>query len=424
VRSSTKGCQLVNTITKAVQLLENRQPDQALNLLNNYMPQAQDDEKMMIVEIYMQWGFNEEAITILTNLLSKYPRENEIKIMLADLYIENNQDEQAMVLLNEIPEEDDTYIQSLLQLADLYQAQGLFEVAEQKLLTAKNLLPNEKIINFALGELYFSMGEYKKAITYYEKINTATIAEISIHNRLAEANALIGEYEQALNYYQQINVDDADTLFKYGFTAASAGRNDIAISSWETLIEKDPYYHSVFYELAKVYQEEKHPDKAYKIALQGLKNDEFNKKLYYLAGKLAHQLSKHEESDKWISEAIALDPDYKDAVLFKIESLKEVEDFLGIIKFIHDLHAMGLTDPLYDWELARAFYETESYNNALNHYNIAYNHFSKDADFLKEYGYFLFEEGRTNKGITVFETYLQLQPDDFEVEELMARFKQ
>src|SRR5699024_11553227 len=61
------------------------------------------------LEIYMQWGFNEEAITILTNLISKYPRENEIKIMLADLYIENNQDEQAMVLLNEIPEEGDAY---------------------------------------------------------------------------------------------------------------------------------------------------------------------------------------------------------------------------------------------------------------------------------------------------------------------------
>src|SRR5699024_5841861 len=119
-------------------------------------------------------------------------------------------------------------------------------------------------------------------------------------------------------------------------------------------------------------------------ALKGLKNDEYNKKLYYLAGTLAHQLNKHDESDQWISEAIALDPDYKNAVIFKIELLKEEDDYNSIIKLIQDIQEIGSMEPLYDWELARAYNEMESYNNALNHYDRAYNHFNKDADFLKE----------------------------------------
>lgn len=414
---------IVNTITKAMKFFENGQPDQAINLLDNYLPQATDDEKVMMAELYIQWGFLEEAIVILDNLISKLPDENELKIMLADIYIENNQDEKAMLLLNEIPENDETYIQALVQLADLYQAQGLFEVAEQKLLTAKQIVPKEEVIDFALGELYFSIGEYAKAINFYNHVKIELIADISLDERLAEANASIGNYEKALGYYEKIDIENPDVLFKYGFTASQAGRNDIAIHSWEKLIDEDPYYHSVFYELANVYQEEKLTEKAYETALKGLKNDEYNKKLYYLAGTLAHQLNKHDESDQWISEAIALDPDYKNAVIFKIELLKEEEDYNSIIKLIQDIQEIGSMDPLYDWELARAYNEIESYNNALNHYDRAYNHFNKDADFLKEYGYFLIEEGRTDQGITILESYLELQPDDFEIEELIVRFK-
>ena len=42
--------------------------------------------------------------------------------------------------------------------ADLYQLQGMPEVSERKLLQAKELLPNEVIIDFALGELFYQQG--------------------------------------------------------------------------------------------------------------------------------------------------------------------------------------------------------------------------------------------------------------------------
>lgn len=414
----------MNIITKAVTFFEDSQPDQAVDLLNNYMPRANDEEKAMIAELFFQWGFLEEASLILTNLIKKYPEENELKIMLADLYIENNQDEEAMLLLNEIPKNDEIYVHSLIQLADLYQAQGLFEVAEQKLLEAKQILPKEEVIDFALGELYFSTGDYKKAISYYERLNTKSIADVTIDERMAEAHASVGNYEEALEHYKSIELEKPDNLFKYGFTASRAGRNDIAINSWEKVIEKDPFYHSVFYELASVYQDEKMTEKAYETAIAGLKSDAFNKRLYLFAGTLAHQLNNDSESERWVSEAIALDPDYKDAVLFKVELLKEAEKYSSVIELIKGIQELGSTDPLYDWELARAYKEIESYNNALNHYDQAYNHFNKDADFLKEYGHFLIEEGRAEKGISILKSYLSFQPDDFEIEELIERFKQ
>ncbi|GGJ85583.1 TPR repeat-containing protein YpiA [Lentibacillus kapialis] len=414
-----------STIMEAVHLMEAKETNKAIALLEDYLPKADDEDKFTIAELYVQWGFLTEAIDILEELSNRFPKESEIKIMLADVYIEQDNDGEAINLLNEIEEDDPAYVQTLMQLADLYQAQGLFEVAEQKLLTAKNFEPNEAIIDFALGELLFSNGDYRQAITYYEKILPIEkeIANVSINDRLAEAYAASGEYEIALETYQSIDSEDPDTLFKYGFTALHAGRRDIAIQAWKHVIEQDMYYHTAYYQLAKAYEAEEMINEAYETAKQGIQIDEFNKELFFFAGSMAHQLNQEEESEKWVREAVTLDPDYKEAVLFLIELFKQREKEDNIIDLINDIKKMGANDPLYEWELARAYNELESYNNALKHYQEAYNSLKQDSDFLKEYGYFLTEEGRIDNAIQIFKAYLDLQPMDPEIEAFVQRLK-
>ncbi|ASN05515.1 tetratricopeptide repeat protein [Virgibacillus necropolis] len=416
----------METIMEAVHLMENNKTKAAIDLLEKHLPTADEDEKFTIAELYIQWGIYPEASYILEDLLQQYPDESELRVMLADIYIELDNDEKAINLLNEIKTDDPAYLPALIQLADLYQAQGLFEVAEQKLLAAKQLDPEEALVDFALAELAFSTGEYQKAITFYERIlpKTNEVANISINDRLAEAYAASGEYELALTYFQEIESENPDTLFKYGFTAAHANRNDIAIKAWEHVIEIDPHYLSVYYELAKAYETEERTNEAYETINKGLQLDDFNKELYFYAANLAHQINKSDESEKYIREAVALDPDYKEAVLFLIEMLKIQEKYEEIPELIVEIKKLGADDPLYDWELARAFNKIELYNDALNQYNEAYNRLSQDSDFLKEYGYFLTEEGRIKKAISVFSEYLEIQPLDTDVEEYLGRLIQ
>ncbi|MGY0691767.1 tetratricopeptide repeat protein [Virgibacillus sp. FSP13] len=416
----------LETIMEAVRLMESKKSNEAIALLEDYLPMADEEERFTIAELFIQWGFLQEASTILQELMQQYPRESEIKIMLADIYVELENDEEAINLLNNIKEDDESYLESLIQLADLYQAQGLFEVAEQKLLSAKQLNPTEPIIDFALGELLFSTGEYKKAITHYEKVIevTSEIANVPIHVRLAECYAGTGEYEEALTIYQDVDNEDSDTLFKYGLTAYQAGRRDISIKAWEQVIEIDPYYHTVYYQLAKAYEEEEMPIEAYNTAKKGLQVDEFNKELFFYAGSLAHQVNEDGESEKWIREAIALDPDYKEAILFLVEFFKTKENHSAIVELLEQIKKSGADDPLYEWELARAYEKTESYNDALNHYQEAYNNLNQDSEFLKEYAYFLTEEGRIAEALPIFKAYLTQQPEDYEVEEFFHRLNQ
>ena len=415
----------MDTIFEVYQLIENNQPKKALKLLESYYDKANDDEKFTIAQIYMDLGDLFKASSIIEDLLKKYPNENELKLALSHIYIELEQDEIAINILMEINEEDPYYIEALIQLADLYQAQGLFEVAEQKLKEAKNREPNEEIIDFALGELYFSIGEYKHAIMYYENIfpKTEKIANVSLYDRLGEAYSATGEYEKALHFYKEDN-DDPEKLFRYGMTAYQADRNDIATKVWEHVLELDPYYHTAYLYLAKAYEANGRIEEAYKIAQKGIEKDEFNKELYFLTGTLAHKIGHNIESEKLMRMAIHLDSDYKQAVLYLIQFYKEEENYESVIELLNEIKSSGADDPLYDWELARAYVETESYVDALNYYKEAYNNLNQDSEFVKEYGYFLVEEGRRKEAIPVFNHYLTLEPLDGEVEEFLARIKQ
>src|SRR5690625_1987928 len=312
-------------IFEAMQLMENKETKRALKLINEQLPNANDEQKYAIVEFYLQWGFFEEAKELLHVLIRQYPDESELKVLLANIYIDLENDQEAIQLLNEVREGDPSYEQALLQLADLYQSQGLFEVAEQKLLQAKQINPDEIIIDLALGEFYFSIAEYPKAVLYYERIieQTKEVANISITARLAEALASSGQYEQALHYYELLDSDDPDLLFKFGLTAYHTDRKDLAIQVWNQVLEIDEYYHTVYYELANAYHEEGMLPEAYRISQQGIQKDNFNKELFYLAGVIAYELEKYDESEKHLSNAVALDPDNFNDGLFLFKMYKE-----------------------------------------------------------------------------------------------------
>src|SRR5690625_2063466 len=121
-----------------------------------------------------------------------------------------------------------------------------------------------------------------------------------------------------------------------------------------------------------------------------------------MAGKLAHELGEFDYSKSYMREAITLDNDYKVAVIFLVNILKEENKIDEIIDLINELKRMGAEDPEYDWELALAYNENEEFEKAYDYYKLAYELLQSDSIFLKEYGYFLVEEiGRASCRIRV-----------------------
>src|SRR5699024_5890205 len=147
----------MDAINRSIKLVEQGKVEEATQLLDQVTESASDEEKFTIINLYYEWGFLEQAIQLLEELLQKYPKEGEIITLLAEINIELEKDDEAIELLNQLNKDDPFYAAALMQLADLYQAQGLFEVSEQKLLEAKDMYPEGIVIDFALGELMFSI---------------------------------------------------------------------------------------------------------------------------------------------------------------------------------------------------------------------------------------------------------------------------
>jgi len=392
---------------------------------NVVLKNGSHEEKFLLGEEMYQYGFLEEAKALVENLLEIYPEEGELLVLLGEILVEAGEEEEAILVLEKISEQDVHFGQSLLLLADLYQVQGLYEVCERKLLKAKKLLPDEAIIDFALGELYSEQGEIIKAMNAYEMVlkEENEIAGANIHGRIADLLSASGAFEEALSYYDKALDEklEINTLFGYAFTALQAGYNRTAIEKFNELKGLDPEYHSLYLHLAKAYECEEELDNSLHSIKEGIKQDEFNKELFFYGGKMALKLGKGEEAEQFFREAIALDPGFTEAALTLNKLFFQQERFEDVIELISQLDISEDEEPQILWDSALAYDKLEEFSYALDKYESAYTFYKNNEAFLHDYGYFLIEEGKNDRAAEIFKQLLIEDPTNVEYLDLLER---
>jgi tetratricopeptide (TPR) repeat protein len=415
----------MDRVNKIIDMLENGQHKEAFDEYNVILTKGLPDEKFLLAEELFQYGFLDEAKALVEGLLATYPEEGELLVLLGEILVEAGDEEEAILILEKISEEDPNFGQSLLLLADLYQIQGLYEVCEHKLLKAKECLPNEVIVDFALGEMYSDQGEITKAIKAYETVlkEQSEIAGVNIHQRIADLLSSSGAFEDALYYYDKALEEklEINTLFGYAFTALQAGYYRTSIEKFEELRELDPEYHSLYLHLAKAYENEEELDKSLITVQEGITRDEFNKDLYFYGGRIALKLANESKAEQYFREAIALDPGFTEAALTLNKLFFKQERHDEVIDLIHQLDVAEDEEPQFLWDAALAYQRLEEYSNALDKYDSAYTFFKTNETFLQDYGYFLLEEGKNNRAAEIFKQLLKDDPANTEYLDLIDR---
>lgn len=415
----------MNSVNKIITQLENGQHEEALIGYEQILTIGSNEERFLLAEELFQYGFIQESQKLIESLLEIYPEEGELLVLLAETYIELGNEEQAILILEKIHIEDPSFPESLILLADLYQMEGLYEVSEQKLLKAKGLLPNEIVIDFALGELYAEQGKFTDAIRYYEKVleSEEEMAGVNVNQRMADSISSGGAFEDALPYYEKAlsTKIELNTLFNYAFTALQAGYNVKAIEKFLELKEIDPEYYSLYIHLARAYEREEEPEKGYLALKEGLKYDEFNKDLFFYAGKLAMKIGNEDEAEKMLRESLALDPELTEAALTLNKLLIHQERYEDVIEMIKLMEDGGEVEPRFLWDAAVAYQNLEEYSEALNHYESAYTFYKETTEFLIDYGYFLMEEGKQIQAVEIFKELLKMDPSNEEFLDVWQR---
>lgn len=366
-------------------------------------------------------GFLEEAQTVFEHLEKVVPDEDGWQIDLAEIAIENGDADQAIAHLDRISKDSDNYPTALLTAADLYQTLGMPEVSEQKLKEAAELLPQEAVITFSLGELFYSQGKYLSAIVYYEQLLAAGVNEmagVSVEERLGFSLSSLGDSEEALPHLERAlaEKETEDRLFYLAFTNEQLHEHERAINEYEKLRALNPRYTSLYPHLGKLLQEEDRLEEAQTVLLEGIREDPYQAELFRLAADNSYRLHDAKKSEELLRQGLALGEKNDELNLALGNLLLEQERF---DEAITTLLAVEGEDPYAKWELAQAYQAQEDYENAGSYYAQAAKELVNEPDFLKDYGLFLRDEGAVKQAQELFKKYLTLVPGDLEIESLL-----
>lgn len=396
-------------------------------LLESFLMDAEPAAQYEVAEALMHYGFLNEADRVFEHLQFLFPEEAQISIDRASVLIELGEEDNALDLLMGIADDAPEYPQALLVLADYYQMQGLFEVAEQRINDALQILPHEPLLQFAKAELLFETGRFTEAVRIYEELYSIDkkFAGIILAQRLAEVYRAGAGYETALDYYMEALEEEvtADLLFGSAYAAFQTEKYELAIKQLEDLKELDPDYFSAYLLLAESYAMLEDNERALKVIKEGLKRDEYDKSLYLFAGKMAIKNGKQQEAVDFLSEAIALDPEYMEAILILMSVYNTEQRYEEIISLYEQLHQNEFEwVALYPF-VANAYNEEELFEKAYEIYKEAYNEFNDDVEFLEKYFLFLVEDGKRDEAKQIAERLVQLQPSEQQWTDLLERFE-
>lgn len=409
---------------KMVDALQNDQLSEAQEFLTRALKQDSIDDLYQLSDSLYQLGFLEQTKEILHHLLAQKKDDDEIKVNLAEIAIEEGNELEAIDWLQSIDKTSSVYPQALLVSADYYQVLDLPEVSEQKLLEAQSILENEPVILFALAELHFTMGKYAQAIREYEQLLTMgeeNLAGIHLVSRLGSAYSALGDWENAIDYLEEaVEVDDTvDTLFQLGFTYFQVKEYQRANECLYKVKEMDHSYTSLYPYLAKGLDEENQLDKASEIIEEGLLQDKTNYQLYLIGAEVELKRSNEVKAEQYYKLALELDPDNETISLQYTNFLLHQERYEETVEFVQKALTELDADPQLHWNLAVAQNELEEYDAARRAYDKAYPYFDTNIEFLKQYFFFLREEGQIEKSREVGIRYLEFRSDDLEIQEIL-----
>lgn len=371
-------------------------------------------------ELY-QLGFIEQAVTLYEQLLAKNYQTSYL-LSLGELAIEEDDYDKAFQYFDDIPTSSPDYPASLLDQADLYQLIDIPEAAEQKLLQAEKILPGEPLINFALAELYFSLQQYQKAATYYLVLildQNEEIAGQNIAERLGVSYAMSGKFEEAVDYLQKAlekEVTD-DRLFYLGYTYEMLDEGEKAIELYQQLLSLNDEYQSVYGPLGNLLQKEERIEEADAVFTQGMKQNPFNVDLFLAGAQNAYRLKESTRAVDILTEALAIGDKEEEVVSALANLYLQQENFDAVLKLYQD---HPLETPRAYWQQATAFNQLEDFVSAGKFFDLAAADLNHEPEFLKEYGLFLREEGRLKEARDILQHYLAHEPEDLEIQSLVA----
>ena len=423
----------MKTIVEQIQnALEEQELEKVYSLFEQFMNEVTEDKIEELIDLAAfsaSSGFFDEARQAYLLLTQFEPEESAWTILLAEILVNQGEYDQALSILYDIPEDNLNYPSVLVILSELYRAQGYYDVAERKLLLAKELAPEEAILDFYLGTLLFESGSMERSVQYLERFLKNSTEETGEENRarelLVEASLEIGNEEPL----QELVSDE-------GLASAS---NELLISIAKYDIQEGNYDHA-----KKLYQEILSRDEEHYEALLGLSHIQmykheylkaimslskmtetypYEKEPFFSLGVSYLSIGQMEKGQEALKQAYELSPESFEIMQAYTEILLYQEEFEKVQDILAREIEEGLENGQIFYLMARAKEGLEEFEEALEFYQKASVELEDSVEFIIDYVRFLREEGRVAEAKEWLEHGQNLEPLNEDLQELQQYFE-
>lgn len=358
--------------------------------LRDYTEESDLELLFVLGDMLMQLGDTIHALNIFEYLYSEVGHDDNLLSYIVEIYIVDNRLDDALLLINDA-EKTPTV---LMLKSELFQQMNLNDVALKALYEAREL-SDDMVIDFAIAELLYYIGDINDAIRFYQNVlehDVDKVNNINIHQRLADIYVNQMDFEDALSHLNQVDESEYtnDDFYLKSIIYYYLERYEEAEKTLMKVVSNEPYYTNAYVLLMKVYEENYEYDKAYQLLEDYVVLDKENANIFYNLGRLAIRLGKVDKANESFRKATALDETYDDAYRILFQNLLTDDTPEDIEHYLPHIDTDNLT-PQSLHLLANIEALNENDEEASKYYETAYSYLSDDIDFLYDYYQYLLE---------------------------------
>jgi len=356
-----------------LQKLENQTPDSvavqqllgdALSLQKKYLPaidhfkralQLDPDNsntRLRLALALSRIERNDEALTILEDLVARHPDTSIAQLALARLYLRNHQSDKAATTYKQLIAQQPTAYQPVLeygkmleghdvpsalelyrkfleqspraavvrqQLAQVYLTQNRRDDALIQLLLLRQQYPDNPRIAGQVGLIQLELEDWAAAEKEFRWLVNGTERDQNDYYYLAMALAAQEKTDEAIVALEEL-LDDMtsypEAALQLAYLYQKSGQDTQAIILLEKMVAEGIHRSNLYYYLVAFFGDQKEYQQALDYALSGVEKNPDSSRLLYQLGVLYEKMTQRQKAIKTMEEVLRVDENHADALNF------------------------------------------------------------------------------------------------------------
>lgn len=287
------------------------------------------------------------AARLYNTLLQQSPDDVELLEKMGSIFVKSGDDKKALSYYTKINQIKPNDFNTLNSLGGIYRRLKQYENSIEVLKEALKL--NQKVdqVNYNLGFTYKFMEKYDEAVDCFESVIQANPTDVLAYNHLGTIYQKRGENQKAIQtFLKALKVDRNHPILHLNLAKSYEQENQIAnaVAEYEAALRSKPGWKDAISDYSKLLLSLNKTKEAKELVTQALSVDPQNVSMHSTMGKIYLLQSDYENSTGEYKKALAIDPNYKSALIGISEALEDNGNAVQAIEYIEKVEKANPDD--------------------------------------------------------------------------------